>query len=251
MDGDVFLVVTVLFLIILLVSVAVNGASEEMAEKTARSEDAFLSIAGFTPTGIFVSQWDRSGLAIEDETGRVALLADEKIRVFEANQILGAELIENSTSLIQTNRGSQVGGAVVGGVLFGGVGAVVGGLSGSKRSSSNVSKLKLRVTVDSFDDPICDILFFDWIGQGVERNGSVYPKHLKTAELWYARMNRVMKSCQLQRSIPTSFSLVVAHPDTGETSTLVVEATSREHAEQIAFGQGWLIQREPTARDRG
>ena len=55
-------------------------------------------------------------------------------------QIAQVELISNEAVITSTNRGSQLLGAAVGGVAFGGLGAVVGGLSGSSRSSEMGSK---------------------------------------------------------------------------------------------------------------
>ena len=98
--------------------------------------------------------------------------------------------------LAYANRGSQLAGVAVGGILLGGVGAVIGGLSGSKRSVNKVRKMILRFVTDDFTKPNHDIVLLDWIHdkEGVSRDNLVYRQALEVAELWHSRVRAMMKA---------------------------------------------------------
>ena len=51
--------------------------------------------------------------------------------------------------------------AVVGGVLAGGVGAIVGGLSGKTKTESRISKIAVKVLIRDIDIPALNITYFD------------------------------------------------------------------------------------------
>jgi len=75
-------------------------------------------------------------------------------------RVTAVEIVENGQTVTNTNRSSQFIGAAVGDLLLGGVGAIVGGLSGSTRSTSNVKSLHLKITVDDQTNPVWLICFF-------------------------------------------------------------------------------------------
>lgn len=75
--------------------------------------------------------------------------------------IIKAEVIQDGAQIVKTNRGSQALGVAVGAIALGGVGALIGGLSGSSTTRSGTKKLSLRVTVDSTSEPVHDIVFFE------------------------------------------------------------------------------------------
>lgn len=86
-------------------------------------------------------------------------------KVFSFNDVLQAEILEDGVTVNKTSTGSQVGRAVLGGLVAGGVGAVIGGLSGETVSSDKIKKAQLKVIVNdkeksfyiitlvSFDEP--------------------------------------------------------------------------------------------------
>ena len=87
----------------------------------------------FEPADVYVSTSNLAGVAI-DLGRRELLLADEDaLRRFTVSSIISCEILEDDIQLAYANRGSQLAGIAVGGILLGGVGAVIGGLSGSKR----------------------------------------------------------------------------------------------------------------------
>ncbi len=141
----------------------------------------------FEAADVYVSAFNLAGVAI-DLGRQELLLADEgALRRSTVSSIVSCEILEDDIQLAYVNRGSQLAGIAVGGILLGGVGAVIGGLSGSKRSINNVNKVVLRFRTDDFDRPKHDIVLLDWSfsKKGLKRDGMLYRGALEMAELWH------------------------------------------------------------------
>ena len=82
-----------------------------------------------------------------------------------------------------------------GGALLGGVGAVIGGLSGSQRTMQRVQSVVLRFKMDDFDHPVHDILLAKaaW-GKGMEKSEFSDRSAIEDAHRWQARTLAMMKA---------------------------------------------------------
>lgn len=89
--------------------------------------------------------------------------------------IRGYQLIEDD-SVMQSG---GLGAAVVGGALFGPVGAVAGAMGGSKATSKFVDSMVLRIDIDDFDYP-CILLTI--VKKRIRRSGKDYQKALKESQ---------------------------------------------------------------------
>lgn len=178
---------------LLVFAIAVMAATDKASRMKSQVDASLRSITGFTPTDLYVSKWNHAGISIDIASRQVALSTPAATRVLEARQIFEVELLQDDSSLLKTNRVNQLGGVVVGGLLLGGVGAVIGGLSGSKRNQSLVRKLTLRILTDDFDAPHHDVVFFDWIGKGLSPDNKIYKEALEQAQLWHARVTQLLK----------------------------------------------------------
>ncbi|MEG0829475.1 MAG: SHOCT domain-containing protein [Anaerovoracaceae bacterium] len=75
--------------------------------------------------------------------------------IYSYSDILEYEMIEDGDSITKGGLGS----ALVGGVLLGGVGAVVGGVTGGKKTKKIVNSLSIKVTTKDIDNPTVYINF--------------------------------------------------------------------------------------------
>lgn len=121
-----------------------------------------------------------------------------KHRIIDLNDIMESELLIDDETITKSSRGSQVGGAVAGGALFGGVGAIIGGLSGKQTSKKEVSKIDLKLTINDFSDPVCRIELLPLNKTATERvirykaDSPELIKGLEEAEKWHALMQIIM-----------------------------------------------------------
>lgn len=107
------------------------------------------------------------------------------------DDIIESEVIIDNHTITKTARGSQIGGAVVGGVLLGGIGAIIGGLSGTKGSFDQVKHMDIKLTVNNLETPIIKINFLDGqdrkhnkLKQGYHKNSLDYQNAVKEIEKW-------------------------------------------------------------------
>lgn len=76
-------------------------------------------------------------------------------KVYNYSDIVDFELLEDEESITK----GGLGRAIVGGVLLGGVGAVVGGVTGGKKSKSICNSLKIKITINDINNPTVYIKF--------------------------------------------------------------------------------------------
>lgn len=158
----------ILFAIVVVVIAVVIGVAQGQ-----RINDLHSGLeAEFPGARIHVSYNDSSFLVVDFATDQIVagldkprgtVLAQEQPyrSVVAFSDIVKAEIIRDGTQVASTNRGSQVLGAAVGAVAFGGVGAIIGGLSGSSTSVSGAKRLSVRITVEDADKPLHEVTFYE------------------------------------------------------------------------------------------
>lgn len=165
--------------------------------------------ADFTLVGV-----NSLGIAHEAASDRVLfaqLLANDEtiVKIYEPHEIVSVELLEDGSTVTQTARGSQVGGALVGAVLAGGVGAIIGGLSAKQQATAKIRSIGLRVTVADNKLPCRIVELLDMpSGSGFDRSNDVAKQLLGRAREWYSRLEVIIKRAKRSRpaSLPGSTS---------------------------------------------
>lgn len=87
-------------------------------------------------------------LYFDNEHKKWAAVHRKIVRVYKFSDILNFEVEENGGSIMQ----SKAGGAIIGGLTFGIVGAMIGS-SGKRRIQNTCKSLLLRITVNDFNHP--------------------------------------------------------------------------------------------------
>lgn len=114
---------------------------------------------------------------IVDNVGRKIFYIDEvKTTDIPFDKIINIEVIENNTILSSKSTSRTVGGALLGGVLAGGAGMVVGGLSGDSKQKKKISEVKVKIKVRDYNTP--SIIIPCFIGRELAFEGEVEPTDL-------------------------------------------------------------------------
>lgn len=106
------------------------------------------------------------------EIGNYLFLMDEFFKVlvlvgpghheiFNYSDIIEVSYEENGSQLYTKSAGRTVGGAIVGGVLMGGAGAVVGGLSGASKQNKEIKNMDIKILLRSTSRTSCVLHFKD------------------------------------------------------------------------------------------
>jgi hypothetical protein len=100
-------------------------------------------------------------ISIDENKKKVSFIDGEKYRVYNYRDILSSEVLIDGNEIIKTSRTSQIGGALIGGILAGGVGAIIGGLSADQTKESKVSKVDVLIVVNDTRNPTFVLNFFN------------------------------------------------------------------------------------------
>jgi len=182
---------------------------------SSKRRDMAQSMSGlkdFTPDFEIMGATGDNGVAIDESRGKLCLLTRVAgrihRRVIPHTDLLSSEIFEDGETVTKTVRSSQLGGAVVGGLLLGGVGAVIGGLSGKRVQQGKIKRVELRLTVNDAASPTHTV---GLLGQEVARNSMLYKMASDTARTWQARMDVLIKRAdaesaksQQQRALPAT-----------------------------------------------
>lgn len=135
-------------------------------EKIKREEaiiQALSSIPDFIPT-ITINGIDHFfTFASDDEHHKILYMEGSDKQIFNYEDIISVELIEDNTILSKKSTGRTIGGAILGGMIAGSVGAIVGGLSGSSKQKNLHSSVKVKILLRNNSVPSLEIPCFDSI----------------------------------------------------------------------------------------
>lgn len=136
-------------------------------------------------------------LAVDEERLKICVI-DRKQKphsyeVLPCSSILACEIFEDGCSYTTTDRGSQLGGALVGGLAFGGVGALAGGLSGKQNTRPTATRVDLRLTLDDVRRPTIDVALM--FGE-IDRRDPGFIKILDNARHWEGLLTVLMRRAQ-------------------------------------------------------
>ena len=138
----------------------------------------------------------RGGIAVDTRNKKVGIVtgAGQLARtvMFSYRDVLSSEIIEDGESVTKTARGSQIGGALIGGLALGGVGAIIGGLSGATKSAEKVSKIALMVTVNDMHSPVHYVMLLD-DGISYKKSHSAYQKAMGEAKVWHGKIQVLIR----------------------------------------------------------
>ena len=98
-----------------------------------------------------------------------------KSQIHQFEEILGYELLEDGDSI--TSGG--LGRATVGALTFGAAGAIVGGLTGKRKTKTNCTSLRVKVTLNDMSFPV---EYIDLIKTTTRRDSSMYKSAMKQAQ---------------------------------------------------------------------
>lgn len=99
-----------------------------------------------------------------DENNRLFKVGKD---IFSYENLLSFELLEDGQNITKGGLGRAVGG----GLLFGGVGAIIGGVTGGKKSKGICNSMKLRI---SLKNAHTDVVYINFILAETNTNGFIY-----------------------------------------------------------------------------
>lgn len=120
-------------------------------------------IDNFDKTSVYA--YNNRFFAIDDLNKQVLYVHADNTKMFSKKlayiDILGIDISENGNSIFQKSTTSAVGRALVGGVLLGGVGAIIGGVTGKSKEKKIIDSYKITIQVNDTTTPTLEIELMD------------------------------------------------------------------------------------------
>jgi hypothetical protein len=147
------------------------------------------ALPGFSAAFKVMSEDGSTGIAIDQDAKKVCLSSKKgttlEHKVVGYRDLLEVEIMEDGHSITKTSRSSQAGNAILGGILLGGVGAVVGALTSSTKTTGKIRRVDLKIVVNDVKSPVFLINFMN-----VQANagGIIHQAASKKAMEWLGRL---------------------------------------------------------------
>lgn len=127
-------------------------------------------IDNFQPTKVV------GNLSFDDNTKSFTVKTSKKnTDLYYYSQLQSFELLENGESITK----GGLGGAAVGAVLLGPVGAIVGGITGGKKNKGVCNSLQIKITLR---DSLRQTIYIPFITVSTKMNGIIYKNAYQTAQ---------------------------------------------------------------------
>lgn len=107
--------------------------------------------------------------------------------IYSAKQLNSYELVNDGNTV--TKGGISLGRAVVGGALFGGVGAVVGGVTGKRTSKEYVNSIQIRLDISSGGKTLHE--YIDILNKKTELGSKDYREAMEKASEILILLNQI------------------------------------------------------------
>lgn len=182
-------VVLIFIVMMIFVYIGSSNKAKERKEKQdvfikeQENEGVNLSNNTNIENGIIAIDKNREKIVYIDDKGD-ALVKKE----FSFSDIISCELIKDGETIYKKSAARTVGGAIVGGVISGGVGAIIGGLSGSSKEKEKTNSIDIKITLRDIDNPSFRFKFFEYKGSRLFLEESA-----KSAEKWKDRISAIIE----------------------------------------------------------
>ena len=117
--------------------------------------------------------------------------------IYDYSDIVKFELIEDGESITKGGLGS----AIAGNILFGGTGAIVGSITGGKKTKSLCSKMQIAISLNNIQNPIT---YINLISTETKKDGPVYKSSCNFAQEILSVLQLICNSNNATENSPTS-----------------------------------------------
>lgn len=124
-------------------------------------------------------------------------------QIYNYSDVVSFELLEDGESVAK----GGLGRALVGGALFSGVGAIVGGVTGKRKTTGICNSLRLKLTMDNIYDPV---VYVDFITSKTKKDGFTYKTLLNSAQECLSMFQLICEKYNKEEEEPKKSSTTTA-----------------------------------------
>ena len=157
----------------------------------------------------------------------LVLVGPDPHEIINYSDIIEVSYEENGSQLYTKSAGRTIGGAIVGGVLMGGAGAVVGGLSGASKQNKEIENMDIKILLRSTIRTSCVLHFKDVdrvLKTKEDADRKLYEKYVKNANQAKDVLSVIIDNAK-QVSTPTAQP--IAQPVVAPASSSVADELAK------------------------
>ncbi|HQS67381.1 MAG TPA: SHOCT domain-containing protein [Sulfuricurvum sp.] len=205
----ILIIIVLSAIVFLVIAYRRTPAMDKMVNTMPKNKNDIINeyineLENFSATLFLADPSFRSGILVDEKRKEILLWkffenADKwQQSRLHYNDILSVEIIEDGITVTKTNRISQIGGALLGGLL-GGAGAVIGGLSGKKETSAGkIKSLELKIIINDTSNPIFIISLLSKTSNGISTEKTEYIDAKSGADHWKAVFEAIIKQADAE-----------------------------------------------------
>ncbi|MCX6055017.1 MAG: hypothetical protein NTZ74_08910 [Chloroflexi bacterium] len=173
--------------------IANNNRKNVVESNTTKNENEFDKIGFITSNKISLNTYilvnNAKEVRVDINNKNIALVNNliPELKIISFGEILSCETVQDNSTISS----GGVGRAIVGGVLAGGVGALIGASTGN--SKNVVSELKIKITTRNLNAPL---ITMNLITSQISRDDDEYKKCIEFADMVQATMNSIISQKQ-------------------------------------------------------
>ncbi|MCE2594412.1 SHOCT domain-containing protein [Motilimonas cestriensis] len=175
----------------------------------------FTMVRDFKVTQEALGSDGLTGIAIDERRRKICLIKmrGEKVsrKIIGYKDLLSSEIFEDNATITKTSRSSQLGGALIGGVMLGGVGAIIGGVTGKKTSKAKTKRIDLRIVKNDTSEPIFEINFLNIES---DQGSALYQQAMSQARHWHSLVSVLIRKADEQDEMLAPSDIVQDIPET-------------------------------------
>ncbi len=195
------------FVIIVIAAYLVIKNNNQYKDKS-RLKEELLEIENFNPSISFVLGDGSFLFAIDKQNELVTIIDRATTYTYPFEDILGVEMLQNDILITSKSTSRTIGGALLGGMLAGGAGMVVGGLSGVEETHKQGSDISLILTVKDFENSTLVLIN----KKAVEMHGTKRKWHrVNAADTGYS--DEVLNLFDFVKEIQSIISIIIDRVD--------------------------------------
>lgn len=194
----------IILIIVVLLIVIIKGSSSKLPHENNYSnqlQENISKISDFSATHLHITPGAHQAIALDVIRQSLGIFKIQKNifykRLYHFTDIIEVSILEDDAveSTTATSRSSQVVGAAVGGLLLGGTGVILGGLSGKKKAISQefVTSLSLRIVIDDLCSPVCKVSFF---AGRISKKTAEYQTIKNNLSQWNGLLTVLLRRCE-------------------------------------------------------
>lgn len=105
--------------------------------------------------------------------------------IYDLDSISSFEIVENGSAISS----GGLGRAALGAVTFGGAGAIVGAVTGKKKTKSVIEQLLIKIMLNDLDNPV---IYINLINKPVKQDSIEYSSAIRTADIILSSLDTVI-----------------------------------------------------------